>query len=1108
MDFAHRDAEIFASYLKSKSGGSIPEENIRLLLNENATFTAMYSAIQWLVDVCSKDDLVYFYFSGHGDKESVTIRNLGYLLSYNTPRTNYVNNALRIEDLNDYANALSVKNNARVILITDACHSGKLAGNENRGTFLVGDQLRTVLNNEIRMTSSGPEELSNEDPGWGGGRGVFSYYLINGLEGLAEKNNDGIITVGEIRGYLESTLSKDPLLAQKENKQNPVVKGNDNFKLAVIDPARVTDLKQKGLLVGSSGSNNEVELAPVPKQPLAYFFDAFKEMIPEEIVDFRKLNELPKDAIPVAFMNAIKSNETIKIDEEKFEELKVSLRNNQYTLKRFTSKLVELLVDRTQSIINLYLEGDEAELERRRYYNSKSSGYDIYPEMLSMALKLIPPDDRLYKKIQIKYHYFSGIVARLKIPLVKEYTVFLNQALEEQKKAFALEENAAYINNELGILSKYKKQDALAEQYYKRATQIAPQWVIPQANLLGLYATTNRFDQGLTHFKKAMELQPRFQGVYLNGGLLYESQKQLLMAEELFRRSIDINSRHYLPFERLGYVYMNTTQYAIADSFFYEADLRKRGYHFFETEVYSPPIAESLSLQVVSPCEIDTLKLAKNDVLGHFVYAVQAYENRDLKTAERFFKKTIAINNTNPLVYHFLGKLLYGQGRWQEGDVIFNLAIKNFLDPDSFRDYYTAQSKLIPASKLRDCLVDGFRLRYYDKMEDYYFLATLYEQWNHYSEAESVYRTIISLTPGSIGGYYKLWNMLERLERNKDAEIVIMSFDKYDKKASEEELIAFYRRMTEKYLQEPDWFYKAGTFLYHIAKRDPEAYKDEAKKIVPDTDGERMKQAGDTHFGMRKRVRIELPGINELVSQADHITQPKTDAIPYLLKADSLYSPGSIVLADINYKIGDLYVWMGLIVKASPYYQKSVDLQPVNSGARLKLIDTYSQTYYYQSALIHLDTLYNRKEINYPKLIMLATYKMQDGVYEKATALLKEAQTLYPFKMAEIDDLNGRVNLLANKPKLALPFYQSYLNAMPNDYSTMYTIAKLYALTGNQAEAWKWLEKAVDKGFRYSWILKFDQAWDKFRLQAKWKSMINRYPMKSYPEPEDSRLLN
>jgi len=175
LEYADRDAIIFSHYLRSKAGGAVPDENIRLLTNEKATSDAIIDALNWVLRVCQKDDLVFFYFSGHGDQENITIYKLGFLLCYNTPRENYINQAIRLEDLNHIANTLSIDRKAKVILITDACHSGTLAGNNFRGNMLVGDQLRTVKGSETRITSCGPDQLSNEDEGWGGGRGVFSY---------------------------------------------------------------------------------------------------------------------------------------------------------------------------------------------------------------------------------------------------------------------------------------------------------------------------------------------------------------------------------------------------------------------------------------------------------------------------------------------------------------------------------------------------------------------------------------------------------------------------------------------------------------------------------------------------------------------------------------------------------------------------------------------------------------------------------------------------------------------------------------------------------------------------------------------------------------------
>ena len=135
LQFSNRDAEVFADFLKSKAGGSVPKENIRLLVNEAATSGAVINAIYWLKNICNKDDKVYIYFSGHGDLENITMFNNGFLICYDSPPFNYVNLALSIDYLNDIANTISIKKHANVIIITDACHSGKMTEKVFKGNF-------------------------------------------------------------------------------------------------------------------------------------------------------------------------------------------------------------------------------------------------------------------------------------------------------------------------------------------------------------------------------------------------------------------------------------------------------------------------------------------------------------------------------------------------------------------------------------------------------------------------------------------------------------------------------------------------------------------------------------------------------------------------------------------------------------------------------------------------------------------------------------------------------------------------------------------------------------------------------------------------------------
>ncbi len=1114
LAFAHKDAMVFADYLTSKAGGQVPQENIRLLLNENATYAAIYDALDWLLNTCQKNDLVYFYFSGHGDMENSTMYKLGFLLSYNTPRTNYINNAVRIEDVNNIANTLSVKVNAKVVLLTDACHSGNLAGSDFRGSLLAGEELRAVQSKEIRISSCAPDQLSAEDEGWGGGRGVFSFYLVDGLSGLADANHDKIITVNEIKNYLDASLATDALLVQKGMKQSPVVKGSSLFQLASVDQSTQDALQKQsaGMIASQQGRSPIVAgaLKPLPPQPQAWVFNLLQRVNPEALFNFAELNKLPRTAIPQAALrmlaDSVKAHASIQefvkdtqyFSTYKMELLQQTLNSNKDAVARFNNKLAVALSDRGQEIINKYLEGDAAELERMRYYNSNSSGYDVYPDMFAVAINLTEPSNYLYHLLQIKLHYFSGVAARIKIPTVQDPRSLIAFALSEQQKAFQLEENAAYIQNELGALFLLSNNLGEAETKLKRASQIAPKWAIPHANLAALYINKKDFEQANTEIKTAISLQPDLQASYILSGFINEQRHFLLQAEEFFWKSIYLNSRHYLPFERLGFVYMSTTQYKKADSCLYEADKRKKGYHFTPglPKVLPPFIVPFNAVEV--PCTIDSAAVAKDDAMGIFALGIQAYNTGKDADAERRFKEVIRIDKSNPLAYHYLGKLLYAQQRWQEGAIIFKLAIVYQLDTTAFNAYAANLVKKLRQTKSKDCIVKVFLGNRYNGIDDYYFAGRLYEKWNHFTEAEAQYRQIIALQPLGTGGYYLLWNMLEKVARYNDAEDVLKSFVTVNMGRGEPELAGFYRRMIARFPGNGDYYYKAGRVFYFISARDPQQYPGDKKQLLPDSHAE----VYETVYTSPSRIMNDgdnlIPGILEAILVAQDIIRPLSDGIDMLQKADSLLTYDNDALADINYKIGDLYVWQGIATKAVPYYHKSLGLQPHNANTRLQLIGIYDTTYQFTAAMVQLDSLYSRREIDFDKQLLMAKYYIHETRFEEAAELLQDAARIHPYQIDTIADLNGRLNWLSGKPKQALVFYKEYLALHPGDAQALYTIARIYAKMGNSTEAWKWLEMAMTKGFNYSWVLQLDDVWDKYRKDSRWAFLQKRFPAKEY----------
>ncbi|MBL7726574.1 MAG: hypothetical protein JNM68_02765, partial [Dinghuibacter sp.] len=713
--------------------------------------------------------LVYIYFSGHGDVENITVHKNGFLLCYNTPPNNYVLSALSVLHLNDMANTLSVQKKANVLLITDACHSGNmLSAGQNRGPFLQGLAGRDAAQKEIRIISCAPDELSQEGPSWGGGRSVFSYYLVNGLKGLADKTNDGLVTLAEIKDYLSAALAADPVLKNENLKQTPSVNGQLQFVVAKVETATLTVARAEDSAaqvmaapVANAGMHNEEVIA----SPQEFFFSQLKKHSLEILTDSLALDAQPVAEIPFVLLRRIRELTGNAVKEQAEQAIRrrndsligqlqlplpeteaqqyiagkiagsaqlaaLALLEEQLTgspklLARFNGKLAVVFDDRGQQVIDQYLAGDEAELERRRYYNGRR--YDVYPKMFSVAIKLAQGNEYLVKMLQVKKHYFSGVAARIKIPLTvpEKQKALLQQAMEEQRKALLLEEHLACIYNEMGVLFQAEKNYGEAEKNYLKATSLSPAWAIPQANLAGLYALTGKLEKGFRAATTADSLQPGLHNTVANLGLLNERNNNYLAAEEYYRRAITINTRHYYPFERLGKLYNQTAMFAMADSFYYEAEKRKRGFYFDQSDVSVTDLPILPAFVQVLYCPVDTAKLLPNDIMGLFAWGVQEYWQKKYAHAERILKRVTALDKNNPLACHYLGKLYYDQQQWEAAGLLFGYAARNYLLPDAFLRYADSVAGLNNYPYDHACFEKFFKKLHYEQLADYCFLGKL-----------------------------------------------------------------------------------------------------------------------------------------------------------------------------------------------------------------------------------------------------------------------------------------------------------------------------------------------------------------------------------------------
>jgi hypothetical protein len=220
LQYADRDAESFLEFLKSPAGGALADDSVTVLLNEQATTKNVRHALFTFLTEAQPQDTVVIYIAGHGAPDPHDPRNL-YLLTADSNPDDMGGTAFPMWQMQDvYERVLKA---TRVITVADTCHSygfsGARAGDAGQnGSNLINQYLERYAGKGERavITASDISESSFEDTRWGEGHGVFTYFLLKGLKGEADKNHDGVVTAGELFAYLQKVVPE-----ATNGKQNP-----------------------------------------------------------------------------------------------------------------------------------------------------------------------------------------------------------------------------------------------------------------------------------------------------------------------------------------------------------------------------------------------------------------------------------------------------------------------------------------------------------------------------------------------------------------------------------------------------------------------------------------------------------------------------------------------------------------------------------------------------------------------------------------------------------------------------------------------------------------------------------------------------------------------
>ncbi len=268
LRYAEKDCEDLEKVLTDKKTGLFLNKNVFTLLGIEATTNNVETALHThVVSDRSPEDMVLVYISGHGfimpDLKKT------YLATYDVSKKRLSNNPREGLDMDFLHDKIFKRSKARnVIFVMDTCHSGAFVPT-SRGSkpkLLIDEHFYSTGSGRTAIMSCTHDEQSHERDDLK--NGVFTHYLIKGLNGKAAESGTNEITIDSLLAYVRRHIP---------HEQKPVRYGHDCGRVVL---ARSLNNKEELHTYSLYSHSQLIDGAKLPKfLPLPNPIEVYKPFI-------------------------------------------------------------------------------------------------------------------------------------------------------------------------------------------------------------------------------------------------------------------------------------------------------------------------------------------------------------------------------------------------------------------------------------------------------------------------------------------------------------------------------------------------------------------------------------------------------------------------------------------------------------------------------------------------------------------------------------------------------------------------------------------------------------------------------------------------------------
>ncbi len=1049
LTYADKDAEMFRDYLKSPGGGKLSDDNIYCLLNEQATLANFYSkGFQWLkVKKLQQGDRLFIYLAGHGDAiDEDQFFYLAYDCNPAGDKNNYlVGGAIQLFNLKKKI-ATETAKGVEVYFVMDACRTSELPGGTEGQNFL-NSAISEKRAGEIIMLATGAGQESLEDATIGTGHGLFTYYLIDGLTGMADSSGvvDEKVTLEEIQKYVDKNV---PSVAQQrfKRKQDPFFCCNENSSkiVSIVDTAYL----RKWIMLKKLQAKGGASAAVSPRG--------------------RGLGFNPNDTLLLEaynlFNTAIKENKLIGKESAEYY-YKLMARDypgDSYTIDAQSTLAVEF-INFAQSKINLYLDCKDASSvqklraqidddEKTDEINSsfdrmeKVARQEFYEvgDMLEKAINIIMPDDPDFAKSLMGRMYFfkaRGYFGK------NRKLVDINNAFQYAYTAYASDKNAAYILNTLSNLHLDINRYDSAIVYAKKAIVAAPKWRYPYVTLAFCYKTLSKPDSAIKYYHKSIELDPGNADAWVDLGHYFYSLGKADSAIAYYEKALVLDPGNVYASNNIGWLLHDRKENEKAIRYFKQsinADPKFiNAYNglsktFFETGQY-----DSARIYYSKAFANYKDKSIVNNYIGNFYRDLKAYDS-----AKVYYLMAAALDPNYEEAYNNLGRSSFFLKQYDSANYYYRkafianpysayalinigLVFKELKLPDSTYSYFQEAIKLEPGNP---SILNN--------------LGAIYGQDKNYDSAKTYFRRALFLKP--------------------------------DYKPASKNLMKIFRELNQ--LDSVTNFLKGSSLV------DPDSpifLSDLGLAFLG------QKRYDSAKFYIKKAI-MKDPLNSQLYNNMGMVLQgmKQYDSAKVYIQKASRMSPDNLVYLQ---NLSGAFRQLKKYDSAAFYFEKQIfrDQQPL-AQAYLEIGNFFSDIKMYDSAIV-----YNKKAIQVNNKSVTAyartgnTYLGME-MYDSALSYLRKAVEMDSSSYLAVHGLGLTYHAMLLYDS-AIAYIQKAILLDPAKGKTYFELACSYAMNNQPEQAILYLTQAYQRGYKNTEALFTDPDLEGLKNQKGYQDLLDKY---------------